>query len=123
LSFGSLVLDAWQSVDDCLPDRSILISRGDLEFHYACAYRRSAKASTFVCLTLEDETGCANVVVFKDVSARQRRILLGSRLLGVAGILQREGQGEHAVVHLIAKRLFDHSELLGTLTTASRDFH
>jgi hypothetical protein len=37
--------------------------------------------------------------------------------------LQRQGEGEHAVVHLIAKRLFDHSELLGSLATASRNFH
>jgi error-prone DNA polymerase len=85
--------------------------------------QRPGTAGGVIFVTLEDETGCANVVVFKDVSARQRRILLGSRLLGVAGILQREGQGEHAVVHLIAKRLFDHSELLGALTTGSRDFH
>ena len=41
--------------------------------------------------------------------------------LGVAGTLQREGEGGHAVAHLIAKRLFDHSELLGRLVTASRD--
>ena len=85
--------------------------------------QRPGTAGGVTFLTLEDETGCANVVVFKDVAARQRRILLGSRLLGVAGVLQREGEGEHAVVHLIAKRLFDHSELLGALTTASRDFH
>ena len=44
------------------------------------------------------------------------------RLLGVAGQLQVEGAGEHAVVHLVAQRLFDHSELLGSLVTASRDF-
>jgi error-prone DNA polymerase len=85
--------------------------------------QRPGTAGGVIFLTLEDETGCANVVVFKDVAARQRRLLLGSRLLGVAGVLQREGEGEHAVVHLIAKRLFDHSELLGALTTASRDFH
>lgn len=48
--------------------------------------------------------------------------MLGSRLLGVAGQVQVEGKGEHAVVHLIVKRLFDHSELLGPLVTASRDF-
>ncbi|MBL8489578.1 MAG: error-prone DNA polymerase, partial [Rhodocyclaceae bacterium] len=50
---------------------------------------------------------------------RQRRELLGARLLGVMGILQREGD----VVHLIARRLLDHTELLGRLPTASRDFH
>ena len=85
--------------------------------------QRPGTASGVIFLTLEDETGCANVVVFKDVASRQRRLLLGSRLLGVAGQLQREGEGEHAVVHLIAKRLFDHSELLGSLATASRNFH
>ncbi len=84
--------------------------------------QRPGTASGVIFLTLEDETGCANVVVFKDVASRQRRLLLGSRLLGVAGQLQREGEGEHAVVHLIARRLFDHSELLGRLVTASRDF-
>jgi error-prone DNA polymerase len=49
--------------------------------------------------------------------------LLGSRLLGVAETLQCESEGEHAVVHLIAARLFDHSELLGSLVTTSLDFH
>ena len=85
--------------------------------------QRPGTASGVIFLTLEDETGCANVVVFNDLACRQRRLLLGSRLLGVAGQLQREGTGEHAMVHLIAKRLFDHSELLGSLVTASRDFH
>jgi error-prone DNA polymerase len=85
--------------------------------------QRPGTASGVIFVTLEDETGCANVVVFKDLASSQRRLLLGSRLLGVAGQLQREGEGEHAVVHLIAKRLFDHSELLGSLVTASRDFH
>ena len=84
--------------------------------------QRPGTASGVIFLTLEDETGCANVVVFKDVASRQRRLLLGSRLLGVAGQLQVEGAGEHAVVHLVAKRLFDHSELLGELATRSRDF-
>jgi error-prone DNA polymerase len=84
--------------------------------------QRPGTASGVIFVTLEDETGFANVVVFKDVASRQRRLLLGSRLLGVAGQLQRQGVGEHAVVHLIAKRLFDHSELLGSLVTPSRDF-
>lgn len=85
--------------------------------------QRPETASGVIFVTLEDETGSANVVVFKDVASRQRRLLLGSRLLGVAGQLQVEGEGEHAVVHLVAKRLFDHSELLGSLITGSRDFH
>ena len=76
-----------------------------------------------IFVTLEDETGSANVVVFRDVFERQRALLVGSRLLGVAGQLQVQGQGEHIVVHLIAKRLFDHSALLGELTVTSHDFH
>ena len=85
--------------------------------------QRPGTAGGVIFVTLEDETGSANVVVFNGLASRQRRLLLGSRLMGVAGTLQREGEGEHAVVHLIAKRLFDHSELLGSLVTASRDFH
>ncbi|MCM2308709.1 MAG: error-prone DNA polymerase [Sulfuritalea sp.] len=85
--------------------------------------QRPGTASGVIFVTLEDETGCANVVVFNGLACRQRQLLLGSRLLGVAGTLQVEGEGEHAVVHLVAKRLFDHSELLGTLPTGSRDFH
>ena len=84
--------------------------------------QRPGTASGVVFVTLEDETGSTNVVVFRDVFERQRR-LLGSRLLGVAGQLQVQGQGEHVVVHLIAKRLFDHSALLGELVVASHDFH
>jgi error-prone DNA polymerase len=84
--------------------------------------QRPGTASGVIFVTLEDETGCANVVVFNELACRQRRLLLGSRLLGVAGQLQVEGEGEHAVVHLVAQRLFDHSELLGSLVTASRDF-
>ncbi|MBI3094964.1 MAG: error-prone DNA polymerase [Rhodocyclales bacterium] len=85
--------------------------------------QRPGTAGGVIFVTLEDETGCANVVVFNDLACRQRQLLLGSRLLGVAGQLQVEGKGEHAVVHLVAQRLFDHSELLGSLVTASRDFH
>jgi error-prone DNA polymerase len=84
--------------------------------------QRPGTASGVIFVTLEDETGCANIVVFNDLACRQRRLLLGSRLLGVVGQLQVEGEGEHAVVHLVAQRLFDHSELLGSLVTASRDF-
>jgi len=81
--------------------------------------QRPDTASGVVFVTLEDETGNVNVVVWRDVGERQRRELLGARLLGVHGILERDGE----VVHLIAGRLTDHSALLGQLATASRDFH
>ncbi|HUF19965.1 MAG TPA: error-prone DNA polymerase [Burkholderiales bacterium] len=81
--------------------------------------QRPGTASGVIFVTLEDETGHINVVVWNKVSERQRRPLLAARLLGVHGVLQREGE----VVHLIAGRLVDHSDLLGTLLARSRDFH
>ncbi len=80
--------------------------------------QRPGTASGVVFLTLEDETGLANIIVHGRLAERQRDELLGSRLLGVLGVLQRDG----AVVHLIAKRLVDHNALLGQLKVASRDF-
>jgi len=81
--------------------------------------QRPGTASGVVFVTLEDETGSVNVIVWRDIADRQRRELLGSRLMGVHGVLEREGE----VVHLIAKRLVDYSRLLGALETTSRDFH
>lgn len=81
--------------------------------------QRPGTASGVVFLTLEDETGLANVIVPPKLAERQRRELLSARLLGVFGVVQRAGE----VVHLIAKRLVDHSDLLGQLMTSSRDFH
>ncbi len=77
----------------------------------------SAEGVTFV--TLEDESGSVNLIVWRDVAERQRQALIGSRLLGVAGKLQLEGE----VMHVIAHRLVDLSRWLGRLRSASRDFH
>jgi len=81
--------------------------------------QRPDTASGVVFVTLEDETGNINVVVWNRLVERQRRELLGARLLGVHGTIERDGE----VVHLVARRLVDHSALLGPLETASRDFH
>ena len=81
--------------------------------------QRPDTASGVIFVTLEDETGCVNVVVWRTLIERQRRELLGARLLGVQGVVEREGE----VVHLVARRLFDHSALLGPLSAQSRDFH
>jgi error-prone DNA polymerase len=81
--------------------------------------QRPDTASGVVFVTLEDECGNVNVVVWRHLVERQRRELLGARLLGVHGRIERDGE----VVHLVAERLVDHSALLGPLTTASRDFH
>jgi error-prone DNA polymerase len=81
--------------------------------------QRPGTASGTVFVTLEDETGCINVIVWRDLTERRRRELLGARLMGVEGVLEREGE----VMHLVAWRLTDHSALLGRLATSSRDFH
>jgi error-prone DNA polymerase len=77
----------------------------------------TAKGVVFV--TLEDETGVVNVIVWPAVAAAQRRTLLAASLLTVYGVWQREGE----VRHLVAKTLVDHTELLQGLATRSRDFH
>ncbi len=81
--------------------------------------QRPDTAAGVVFVTLEDETGYVNVVVWRDLGERQRRELLGARLMAVHGVIEREGE----VVHLVARRLVDESALLGRLVTRSRDFH
>ncbi len=76
----------------------------------------TARGVTFV--TLEDETGHVNLIVWERLAERERKALLGSRLMGVRGKLQREGD----VLHVIADSLYDHSSLLATLPSCSRDF-
>src|SRR5215213_6229585 len=81
--------------------------------------QRPGTAQGVIFVTLEDETGYTNVVVWNDLVERQKKELLGARLLGVEGYMQKQGE----VVHLVARRLIDHSRLLGRLLTESRDFH
>jgi len=72
-----------------------------------------------IFITLEDETGQVNLIVWPSVAERDRRALLNARFMTVAGEVQREGE----VLHVIAKKLKDQSHLLGRLITQSRDFH
>ncbi len=81
--------------------------------------QRPDTASGVVFVTLEDETGATNVIVWRDLGDRQQREMLGAKLLAVYGNVEREG----AVVHVIAGRLVDLSPMLGRLATKSRDFH
>jgi error-prone DNA polymerase len=81
--------------------------------------QRPATASGVIFVTLEDETGYVNLVVWSDLAERQRRVLLGARLLAVSGEVQKEG----LVVHVLARRLEDLSAMLGRLAPASHDFH
>ena len=77
----------------------------------------SAKKVTFI--TLEDETGYLNVIVWQQLADTKRQVVLRSRLMGVSGQLQKAD----GVTHLIARELEDHSSLLGGLLSKSRDFH
>ena len=86
----------------------------------------TAKGTVF--LTLEDETGPVNVIVWKSLRQAQRTEVLHARLLAVHGIWQRSEEegaqvGFGVVRNLIASRLEDLTYLLGRLSTESRDFH
>jgi error-prone DNA polymerase len=80
--------------------------------------QRPETAKGVVFVTLEDDTGAVNVIVWPAVAEAQRRALLTSTLLTVYGVWQREGE----VRHLVAKTLVDHSALLQGLATHSRNF-
>jgi len=81
--------------------------------------QRPGTASGVTFVTLEDEFGNVNVVVWRDLADRQRQVLVGSQLLKVDGRWEKEGE----VRHLIAGRLSDLSPLLDGINVRSRDFH
>ena len=80
--------------------------------------QRPGTASGVIFVTLEDETGHINLVVWSQVAEQHRAALLNSKLMGIQGELQVEGD----VIHVIARRLVDHSDMLGNLIVTSRDF-
>ena len=78
--------------------------------------QRPSTAKGVVFLTIEDEYGQANVVVFTDIAERDRPAMIGARLLVVEGRIERETEkAEVPIVHLIARRLVDRSDLLAVL--------
>ena len=95
--------------------------------------QRPGTANGVIFLTLEDETDIANIIVWPRVFEKFRQVVLRSRLLGITGVVQREGR----VIHVIARHLGDYSFLLDELDEApengkatadprhfpSRDFH
>ena len=113
---GRLTLPGLQTAADVLqlPNGAVVHAAG-----LVITRQRPSSASGVIFVTIEDETGYLNLVVWQRVAERQRRILLGATLLGVHGAVQKEG----AVVHIVARQLSDHSALLGELPTRSRDLH
>ena len=81
--------------------------------------QRPGTASGVTFVTLEDETGNTNVVVWKDLAEKERIELLSSRLMIVHGVLEHQGP----ITHLIARHLENATALLGALNVSSRDFH
>jgi error-prone DNA polymerase len=77
--------------------------------------QRPGTAKSVVFLTIEDETGIANVIVWRKVFEANRRAAMTARFLAVRGRVQREGSGDHMVVHLIAERFRDLTEELRSL--------
>jgi error-prone DNA polymerase len=74
--------------------------------------QRPGTASGVIFMTLEDETGIANVVVWPKVFEQFRREVLGGRLVAVDGVVQNEG----GVIHVIADRIHDWTPLLSRLS-------
>jgi error-prone DNA polymerase len=80
--------------------------------------QRPGTAKGVMFVTLEDETGNVNVIVWPSLLETQRKEALGASLLAVYGVWQCQGE----VRHLVAQRLVDMSHLLGGLVSTSRDF-
>jgi DNA polymerase III alpha subunit len=73
--------------------------------------QRPGTAKGVIFVTLEDETGIANVIVWRKTYEKFRRAVIAGRLLHVTGHLQRDGQ----VVHIIAQKIEDISPMLDSL--------
>ena len=80
--------------------------------------QRPGSAKGVVFITIEDETGIANLVVWPDVFDKQRKIVMGARLMAVHGIVQRDP--DSAVIHVVARRVEDHTHMLSHLSDDSR---
>ncbi|MDL9998326.1 OB-fold nucleic acid binding domain-containing protein [Variovorax sp. J22P240] len=80
--------------------------------------QRPGTANGVIFVTLEDETGTVNIIVWPQVAEAQRSVLLGAKLLSVEGTWQ----SEKGVQSLVTMKLVDHTALLGKLRTGSRDF-
>jgi len=86
--------------------------------------QRPGTASGALFLTLEDETGNMNIIIWKGTQETFRQVLLTSRLLLIKGTVEINNDNvAHPVVHIIAGQLHDYSDRLGDFSLKSRDFH
>jgi error-prone DNA polymerase len=79
--------------------------------------QRPGTSKGVVFITIEDETGIANLVVWPKVFEKQRKIVMGARLMAVHGVIQRDPDSE--VIHVVAGGLEDHTHLLSRLSDDS----
>jgi error-prone DNA polymerase len=79
--------------------------------------QRPGTSKGVVFITIEDETGVANLVVWPALFEKQRKIVMGARLMAVHGVIQRDPDSE--VIHVVAGGLEDHTGLLGRLSDDS----
>lgn len=81
--------------------------------------RQHPNAGGTIFITLEDEFGCSNIVIWSRVVQQYQKAVVHGRLLMVEGKVEREGR----VIHVIADAIHDYTQWLGGLNTSSRDFH
>jgi error-prone DNA polymerase len=86
---------------------------------FAISYQRPSTAGGITFVTLEDETGVANLVVYKDFMEANRKVLLGSRYLAVRGRLERQGD----VIHVKVEGVRSLDEHMPDTGQKSRRFH
>lgn len=110
----------WPRPPSCLPHNRLdeppqgaLVTVGGL----VLVRQRPGTAKGVIFLTLEDETGISNIVVWETTYEKYRRAVIAGRLLRVTGHLQREG----AVVHIIARKVEDISPMLDELLRPTQE--
>ena len=105
---------SWPRPPACLPAGSLDLPPQNAQVTVAglvLLRQRPGTAHGVIFITLEDETGTVNVIVWSTVFEQYRRAVIAGRMLRVTGRIQREAQ----VVHLIAEQIEDVSDLLDTL--------
>jgi DNA polymerase III alpha subunit len=126
MTAGGEVVEDTGHVGLTLRNHPVSFLRGDLHRQHivTCAEAMQARDGRWLrtlglFITIEDETGIANLVIWPKLLERQRRVVLSARMMAVHGRIQREGE----VVHLIAHHLTDLSGALASVAGRDAVFH
>jgi len=98
---------------NAMPDRRKMTTAG-----LVLVRQKPGSAKGVMFITIEDETGVANLVIWPSLYEKQRRVILGANMLGVEGFVQREG----LVVHIVANKLIDLSDRLASISKQETAF-